>query len=92
MLQKKFNSLQHQAQARTYLKALTIEGVKQEKSCSSVTALEIINERILKIGPSCGKSYQEDTHRQDFLVSAVEGESEWPDQVLQLRLTPSNES
>jgi len=88
MLEAQFNTLQHQAQARTYLRTLTFEGIKSEKNCSSLEALEICHSRITDTVPSCGKEYQHDTHYCDFLQNVVTTEA-WAQQVIQNRLTPA---
>ena len=87
-LEKHFNSFQHQAQARTYLKNLSIEAVMKEKECSPMVALEIIHNRITETAPNCGQEYQHYVHYCDFLEGTVIGQP-WAHTVIQERLCPS---
>lgn len=62
----RFQSLQHQAQARSYLKKLTIHNIMKERNCSQVLEFEIAHERILNTVPSCSREYQNDSHYCDL--------------------------
>ena len=86
-LEKQFNSLQHQAQARTYLTNLTVDGIKREKNCTLLQALETAHSRICDTVPNCGKEYQQPSHYCDFLQRMVERQP-WAKAVIQARLTP----
>lgn len=63
-LNKQFNSFQYQSQARTYLNNLSLRSVMKEKSCSTLQALEILNQRILDVGPSCGPAWESETTKR----------------------------
>ena len=90
-LEKQFNSLQHQAQARTYLTNLTIEGIRKEKNCTLLQALETAHTRICDTVPNCGKEYQQPSHYCDFLQRMVERQT-WAKAIIQARLTPGPNS
>ena len=90
-LEKQFNSLQHQAQARTYLTNFTIEGIRKEKNCTLLQALETAQTRICDIVPNCGKECQQTSHYCDFLQKMVERQT-WAKAVIQARLTPGPNS
>ena len=87
VLGKQFNSLQHQAQARTYLNNLTMESIKREKNCTMLVVLETAHNRICDTVPNCGKEYQQPSHYCDFLQRMVERQP-WAKPVIQTRLTP----
>lgn len=89
LLEKQFNSLQHQAQARTYINSMDIDTIKKEKSCSTLEALEIAHSRINDTVPNCGREYQQESHYCDFLERIVQHQP-WAHQVIQNRLTPSS--
>ena len=92
MLEERFSSKQHHSQAITYLKRLTFQGIKNEKSCSDLEALSIANDRILRQVPQCGPSYQgehQDGHKTQFLADIVDSES-WAQGVLATRITSSD--
>ena len=90
-LEKQFNSLQHQAQARTYLINLTVDGIKREKKCTLLQAPETAHSRICDTFPNCGKEYQQPSHYCDFLQRRVERQP-WAKAVIQARLTPGPDS
>lgn len=60
------------------------------KSCSALAALEILHERILTVGPSCGPDNQQETHKQDFLAQMLRDEA-WAKTGLDDRLTSNSD-
>ena len=91
-LENRFNSKQHHSQALAYLRRLSFEGIKNEKSCSNLEALSIAHSRIIEYIPQCGPSYQsehQDGHMSEFPASMVDGQ-DWAENVLTARITATD--
>ena len=88
-LENRFNSKQHHSQALAYLRRLSFEGIKNEKSCSNLEALSIAHSQIIEYIPQYGLSYQnehQDGHMSEFLAFMVDGQ-DWAENVLTARIT-----
>lgn len=64
--------------------------LRKEKSCSAITGLETIHQRLLDLIPSFATEYETDPHRQDFPANVVKNEK-CGTAVLHFRLNPSSD-
>lgn len=86
VLEKRFDSQYARAQAQSYLESQTIASIREEKDCSTISALEYAQRRINNVIPMCGPAFIDESHKGRFLAHMLRFES-WAQPCLAMRMT-----
>ena len=86
ILEKRFDSQHARAQAQSYLESQTIASIREEKNCSTTSAMEIAQRRIHNVIPMCESAFRDDSHKGRILAHMLCHES-WAQPCSAMRMT-----